>query len=635
MVMAIRTATMTLRASKPTRRIGVAALAVVLTGLLATAGYGLTHQAAPVVAATRTATIAKGTITQSVAVAGSLSSSVTVKLNPAVDGKVAQLFVTVGQQISPGQPLAAMDTVALQAALTTAQNNLAAAQTNYDKAVAGVTDAQTAFAQAQQSAANNIATAQAALAKLKANYAAAESSYANLSLSVKPDVQSFTSAIDGIRIQLKQTISDMNQRATPDVQAAVNALNSADTTLVNGQAYANGQLASALADFATAQGAVGAGIAAFDAALAAGHDPSVASTAFQTALSVYTGTTTRLTTALGAPTSALSSAQGNVSAAQQNINTSQSRADGYLDQARADFVGLQSQLTSEAQLASALSSRMTQIASAITTLNDAISGSYATAVQNVAQAQLNAAQSIQSAQTAVNNQPANVQSAQNTLGNAQTAAATAQSNLDNAVIKATIAGTVTTISAQVGENALAASATGFIVIANTSSLVLHGTIGEGDVSKLALGQTAAVTIDAVGAARLTGKITSVDPVATIASGVPVYGVDVTLDTANAAIRPGMSGTANVVIASAQGVLIAPNLAVKTKGGQSYVTISKGGQQTDTTVTVGLSDGTSTELKSGVALGDTVVITSSTRTTTTTTGGGGGGGIRIPGIGGGG
>ena len=60
-----------------------------------------------------------------------------------------------------------------------------------------------------------------------------------------------------------------------------------------------------------------------------------------------------------------------------------------------------------------------------------------------------------------------------------------------------------------------------------------------------------------------------------------------------------------MIASAQGVLTAPSLAVKTKSGQSYVTISKNGQQTDTNVTVGLSDGTSTEIQSGVALGDTL------------------------------
>src|SRR4029077_18664955 len=272
-------------------------------------------------------------------------------------GKVAQLFVTVGQQVTAGQPLAAMDTTDLQAAVTTAQNNLAEAQTSYDKAVAGVSDARSTLTQTQQSAANNIASAQSALAKLKANSPAAETSFANLSTSVKPDVQTFTSAIDGARIQLQQTINDMSQRQTSDVMSARSSLYSADTTLVNGQSYANGQLASALADFSTARDALANAINAFDTAVAAGSDTSLASTGYQTALSTYNSTTTRLSTALDAPTAALSSAQGNVSSAQQDINTPQSRADGYLDQARADFVGLESQLTTEAQLSSALKSR--------------------------------------------------------------------------------------------------------------------------------------------------------------------------------------------------------------------------------------------------------------------------------------
>jgi RND family efflux transporter MFP subunit len=584
---------------------------------------------APAAAETRTAQVARGAVTQTVAVSGSVSSAGTVKLNPPANGKVAQLLVTVGQQVTAGQPLAAMDTTDLQAAVTTAQNNLAGAQTNYDKAVSGVSDAQSTLVQTQQSAANNIATAQSALAKLKANYSASETSFANLSTSVKPDVQTFTSAINGVRIQLQQTINDMSDRATPDVQSARSSLYSADTSLVNAQSFANGQLASALTDFASARDALAATITTFDAALATGGDPSSASTGYQTALSVYNNTTTRLSTALDAPTSALSSAQGNIGAAQQNVNTSTSRADGYLDQARADFVSLQSLLTTESQLATALKSRITQISSSITTITDAISGSYVNAVQNVTAAQVQAAQSIQSAQTSVNNQPSNVQSAQNSLNNAQTALATAQSNLDNAVIKATVAGVVTTITAQVGENVSSTSTTGFIVIANTGTMALHGTVGEADVVKLKLGQVATVTVDAIGTARMTGKVTSLDPVATIAAGVPVYGIDVTIDLPNQAVKPGMSGTANVIIASSPNALTVPNLAVKTASGRRYLTVMTNGQQVDTDVTFGISNDTVTEILTGVQEGDVVVLPQPRATAT-----GGGRGIQIGGGGGG-
>ena len=555
----------------------------------------------------RTAQVTRGAVTQTVAVPGSVSSAGIVKLNPVTNGKVAQILVSVGQQVTTGQPLAKLDTTDLQSALTTAQNNLAAAQTNYDKALSGVTDAQSSLASTQQSTANSIANAQASLAKLKANYAAAETTYANLSTSIKPDVQNFTGAIDGVRIQLQQTINDISARQTTDVQSARNSLYSADTTLVNAQSYANGQLTSALNEYVSARDAIASAITAFDAAIASGGDTGSASSGYQTALSTYNGTATRLTTALDAPTAALSSAQTNVTSAQQAINTAGSRADGYLDQARADMVGLQSQLTTETQLSSAVKSRITQIATAIATLTDAISGSYVSALSNVTSSQIQAAQSLQNAQTAVNNQPAAVQSAANSLANAQTTVATAQTNLDSATIKASVTGVVSAINAQVGENVTTNGTAGFIVLANTGSLVLHGTIGEADVVKLKLNQVATVTVDAVGTAKMTGKVTSLDPVATIASGVPVYGIDVTIDVPNASVRPGMSGTANVIIASSPNALVVPNLAVKTAAGRRYLTVMKDGTATDTDVTFGIANDTVTEVLTGVQEGDVVVL----------------------------
>jgi RND family efflux transporter MFP subunit len=555
----------------------------------------------------RTAQVTRGAVTQTVAVPGSVSSAGIVKLNPVTNGKVAQILVSVGQQVTTGQPLAKLDTTDLQAALTTAQNNLAAAQTNYDKALSGVNDAQNSLAQTQQSTANDIASAQSALSRLKANYSSAEATFGNLSTSVKPDIQNFTSSIDGIRTEIQQAFNDMSQRSTPDVTAARSSLYSADTSLVNAQSFANGQLTAALNEYVSARDTLASAIGAFDSALASGGDPGSASASYQTALSVYSGTATRLGTALDAPSSAVSSAQTNVAAAQQDINTSASRADGYLDYARADLVALQSQCTTESQLASALKSRMTQIANAVSTMTDAISGSYVVALQNVTASQIRAAQSLQNAQTTVNNQPAAVQSAQNSLANAQTNAATAQTNLDSATIKASVTGVVSAINAQVGENVTTNANTGFIVLANTGSLVLHGTIGESDVVKLRLNQVATITVDAVGTAKMTGKVTSLDPVATIASGVPVYGIDVTIDLPNTSVRPGMSGTANVIIASSPTALTVPNLAVKTASGRRYVTVMKDGQQVDTDVTFGISNDTVTEVLTGLQEGDLVVL----------------------------
>jgi RND family efflux transporter MFP subunit len=563
---------------------------------------------APAAAETRTAQVARTSVTQSVAVSGSVSSAGTVKLNPATNAKVAQLFVSVGQQVTAGQPLAKLDTTDLQAAVTTAQNNVAAAQTNYDKALSGVSDAQSSYSQTQQSTASDIATAQSALSKLRSNYATAKGTFSSLYGSLINDLATYVSQISVAQQQVAKIQNDLafaNQIS--DNKAAQTSMNQASAALGNAQSYVVGVYASAEGDYIGAANQILNAVSAFDAAIAANADPAAASQQLATAQVAYTGASSRLTTAIDAPNGQLSSAQSSATSAQTSLNTINAKVDTTLDAARADVAALLVTLTGESQGASYAKTKITQVGTSLTTISDAISGGYVTAVQNVAAAQLRAAQSLQSAQTSLNNQPSNVQSAQNSLNNAETALATAQSNLDNAVIKATVAGVVTTISALPGENVSSTSTTGFIVIANTGSMALHGTIGEADVVKLKLGQVATVTVDAIGTAKMTGKVTSLDPVATIAQGVPVYGVDVTIDLPSQSVKPGMSGTANVIIASSQNALTVPNLAVKTANGRRYLTVMKDGQQVDTDVTFGLSNDTVTEVLTGVQEGDVVVL----------------------------
>ena len=603
-------------------------VAAAVAGVLAVACTG----AAPV-AELRTAQVTRGAVTQTVAVSGSVSSAGTVKLNPATNGKVAQLLVSVGQQVTAGQPLARLDTSDLQAALTTAQNNLAAAQTNYDKALSGVSDAQSSYGQTQQSTANDVATAQAALAKVKSNYAVAKTNFFSLYGAIINDLATYVSQISVLQAQVARVQNDLaTANQISDNRSAQTSMYQANASLGNAQNYVTGVYQPAEADYIAVVSQLSGAISAFDTAIATNADTAPASQQLAIAQVAYNSAASRLTSAIDVPNGQVTSAQSSTSAAQNSLNTMNAKADTTLDAARADIASLLVMVTGETQAASYTKSKITQVGTAFSTINDVISGSYLTAVQNVTSAQIRAAQSLQSAQTSVNNQPANVQSAQNSLNNAQTAVATAQTNLDNALIRATVAGVVTAISAQVGENVTTNSTAGFIVLANTGSMALHGTIGEADVVKLKLGQVATVTVDAVGTAKMTGKVTSLDPVATIASGVPVYGVDVTIDLPSQTVRPGMSGTANVIIASSPTALTVPNLAVKTASGRRYLTVMKDGQPVDTDVTFGISNDTLTEVLTGVQEGDVVALPQP-RATATGAGGRGiqfGGGQNVPG-----
>jgi len=576
--------------------------AAVACGVIAACG------GTPAVAEVRTAQVSRGSVTQTVAVSGSVSSAGTVKLNPATNGKVAQLFVAIGQQVTAGQPLAKMDTTDLQAALTTAADNLAAAQANYDKALSGMSDAQNSLFQTRQSTANDVANAQASLAKIRSNYAAAKTNFSSLYGSLINDLATYVSQIGVAQQQIQKTQNDLaaaNQ--TNDNRSAQTSINQGAAALGNAQNYVQGVFASAENDYVAAVNQVLSAVGAFDAAIATNADPAPASQQMATAQVAYNTASSRLSSAIDAPNGQIGSAVSSVTAAQNSLNTVSAKTDTTQDPARADIATLLVTLTGEQQGATNAKNKIGQTGTMLSTISDTITGSYATAVQNVASAQVRAAQSVQSAQTAVNNQPANVQSAQNSLANAQNNLATAENNLDNAGIKATVSGVVVSISAQPGENVASSSNTGFIVLANTGSMALHGTVGEADVVKLKLGQVATVTVDAVGTAKMTGKVTSLDPVATIASGVPVYGIDVTIDLPNAQVKPGMSGTAQVILASSPNTLTVPNLAVKTQTGRRYLTVMKDGQQVDTDATFGIGNDTVTEVLTGVQEGDVVVL----------------------------
>ncbi len=132
-------------------------------------------------------------------------------------------------------------------------------------------------------------------------------------------------------------------------------------------------------------------------------------------------------------------------------------------------------------------------------------------------------------------------------------------------------------------------------------------------------------------ARSEGKVTAIDQTSTTSNNVVQYGVTVSLSKPPSGLRIGATATVQVTVASADGVLYLPTAAVRTAGGQSTVTVLDHGKKVTKTVQAGVQGDAGTEIKSGLAEGDQVVI--ATTSTGTGTGfptgrfpGGGGGGL---------
>ena len=594
-------------------------------GILIARGNTATPKVEP-----RTATVTRGSVSQTVTVSGSISALGQARLAFKTGGKLSTVYVTAGQTVTIGQPLAKLDTTDLESALATTQQNLASALANYQKTLLSASDTRRSLEDIQKSTANDIATAQANLSKLKASYTAAKTNYLTFSSGGVADLGAYRSGFDAIRANIQQALLDLTG-STSDANSARNSLNAADAAMSNAQTYALGLLAFAMNDYSSSRDAIMSAVGQFDIGINGGTDTNGAQTSYQTAQLNYNIAQSRLSSAIDTVAAQIATAQTAVNAALTSLSSLTSRPLTAYDPVRTDLGIAQQAFTNEGTVLAAVKAKLSQAATPMSTLTDALNGSIANATTAITSAQDRAVTSIRNAQSAVANIPFNLQSAQVSVDNANNAVATATNNLDNAVLTAPAPGIVASIANQVGEFVTGGNTNSpFIVLTNTQSLVLHGTIGESDVAKLKLGQVANLTVDALTGQRMTGRIVSLDPVATIQSGVPVYGIDIAVDVPASGIKAGMSASASVILASKQNVLTVPNTTIRTVSGQRGVQVLKDGEIVDTAATFGLANDTVTEVVSGLAEGDVVVIPTVRAPTTSANPNRG---VQIPGAGG--
>lgn len=231
------------------------------------------------------------------------------------------------------------------------------------------------------------------------------------------------------------------------------------------------------------------------------------------------------------------------------------------------------------------------------------------------------------------------------------------------VLKAPAAGTVTAINGAVGQrvgssagsggnssSAQSSGSSGFIVLTDMANLVVKANVAEIDVSKIKAGQDATVTINALPDTPVQAKVIAADLTPTASNNIVQFGVQLSLVTPPAGIRPGQSASVSIVVARADDALSVPSAAVRTVNGQNSVTVLSGGQQVTRAVEVGVRSESRVQITSGLTEGEEVVLSTAGTTGTGNNGGvfpgggqfggggrggaGGGGGAVIPGAGGG-
>lgn len=250
-------------------------------------------------------------------------------------------------------------------------------------------------------------------------------------------------------------------------------------------------------------------------------------------------------------------------------------------------------------------------------------GQLATAQEKVKEAQASldkltagtSAIDLKLAQNSVSQRVSALTSAQNKLSDAQAA-------LADYSVTAPFDGVIGSIAVQPNVD-ISAGGTALVMITNQKIATIA--LNEVDAAKVAVGQKATLTFDAIDGLSITGEVAEVSPLGTVSQGVVSYAVKVAFDSQDSRIKSGMSVSTSIVAEVKADVLTVPNTAVKSQSGQYYVQtlsnvsstqglIASDQTPTNVPVTIGTANDTLTEIISGLKEGDLVVTQTIKQTT---------------------
>lgn len=150
--------------------------------------------------------------------------------------------------------------------------------------------------------------------------------------------------------------------------------------------------------------------------------------------------------------------------------------------------------------------------------------------------------------------------------------------------------------------------TPIIHLIDSGSMELKIQVDEIDIAAVKTGQKAIIKLDALPNLKLDGKVSSISLLSSDKAGVIVYDIKIKFNaTEGSGLRAGMSANADIVTTERTRVLLIPDRVVKKNSqGNTVVDVLVNGQAQERMVVTGISNGTQTEIVSGLEEGETVV-----------------------------
>jgi len=258
--------------------------------------------------------------------------------------------------------------------------------------------------------------------------------------------------------------------------------------------------------------------------------------------------------------------------------------------------------------------------------------------------QIIAATELDAAVTTRDAAKAGVSAARAQVQQAEAAVTQAELNLELTEIAAPLDGVVISRAVDVGQTVAASlqAPTLFTIAGDLAQMQIDTSVAEGDVGRLAPGMKALFTVDAFSGENFTGTVRQIRNAATTVQNVVTYDAVIDVENPSGKLRPGMTANVTFVIAEVKDAIKLPNAVLRFRPSQEQMVALRGnreggggearrarggggdrpqpspdrklvwklvdGTPTPVRITIGLSDGSFTEVKSGDLVEGDLLIT---------------------------
>lgn len=521
-----------------------------------------------------TATVVRDRIVASVAGTGTLAADNTLELAFSAGGTLAELLVAEGDVVAAGQALARLDTRDLESQVASAEASLESARARLEQQQRGnATPEQLASARASltsaeanldQTRSGNVTGAD--IAEAEAQLRSAQATLDDLTAGPKADElasaqASYDQAVANLESQ-RTSLSVAKEGARSELEQAANTLRTSQDDYSRIY-WENRDLERLPGDLPQSKRDEEAAAAR----TVANNEQGLA----QARLAYEQAQADELT--------GIASAEAQLREAEQKLRTTQAgatqaeliQAQASVDQARASLQKLRQGGTA-AEIAAAQSS----VDQARASLDELSAPATAT----------------------------DLRIEQASVAQAEQSLAQARLQLEQATLVAPFAGVVTSVDAVAGSVVSGASV---VTLMDRDPLHVELRLSENDVARVSEGMPVTLRVDALRDTELRGTVSYIAAAAESESGVVTYLVRVDLADPGEAVKVGMTANLEIVYAEKADALLVPSAALQPDGAGYAVQLQgPDGMTVAQPVTVGLSDGTRSEILSGLSEGQTIL-----------------------------